>query len=84
MTGTRVTYTEGRPVTSAKAVTRQQGGSEADVLTAYGFRLIARAETAAHPYRRGILAAALVAFTDAAEYPAATTDSRLDRKGPRP
>ena len=57
--------------------------TEADVLTAFGFRLIARAEHAAGPYRRGLLAAALVAFTDAAEYPATTTD-RLDRKCPRP
>ena len=57
--------------------------TEADVLTRYGFRLLARAESARYPYQRGLLAAALVAFTDAAEYPATTTDS-LDRKGPRP
>ena len=52
-------------MTAAKAVTRQQGVNEADVLTAYGFRLLARADEARPVYRPGLIAAALLAFTDA-------------------
>lgn len=58
--------------------------AEADALIAFGFRLIARAETAAHPYRRGLLAAALVAFTDAEHgRPAPPSNPRDDEKCPR-
>ena len=39
--------------------------TETDVLTACGFRLLARAETAHPTYRPGLIAAALVVFTDA-------------------
>lgn len=59
--------------------------SEADVLTAYGFRLLARAESARYPYRRGLLAAALVAFTDAAHSrPVPSPNPHDDQKGTRP
>ena len=37
----------------------------ADVLTAHGFRLLARADDARPAYRLGLVAAALFAFTEA-------------------
>ena len=39
--------------------------TEADVLTAHGFRLLARADEARPAYRLGLVAAALFAFTEA-------------------
>ena len=49
--------------------------TETDVLTACGFRLLARAETAHPTYRPGLIAAALVAFTDAEHgHPAISVD----------
>ena len=49
--------------------------TETDVLTACGFRLLARAETAHPTYRPGLIAAALVAFTDAEHgHPATAAD----------
>ena len=39
--------------------------TEADVLTARGFRLLARADEARSAYRLGLVAAALFAFTEA-------------------
>ena len=39
--------------------------TEADVLTAHGFRMLARADEARPAYRLGLVAAALFAFTEA-------------------
>ena len=39
--------------------------NEADVLTAHGFRLLARADEARPAFRLGLVAAALFAFTEA-------------------
>ena len=39
--------------------------TEADVLTAHGFRLLARADEARPAFRLGLVAAALFAFTEA-------------------
>lgn len=39
--------------------------TEADVLTAHGFRLLARADEARPAHRLGLVAAALFAFTEA-------------------
>ena len=39
--------------------------TEADVLTAHGFRLLARADEARPAYQLGLVAAALFAFTEA-------------------
>ena len=39
--------------------------TEADVLTAHGFRLLARADDARPAFRLGLVAAALFAFTEA-------------------
>ena len=39
--------------------------TEADVLTAHGFRLLVRADEARPAYRLGLVAAALFAFTEA-------------------
>ena len=39
--------------------------TEADVLTAHGFRLLARADDARPAFRLGLVAAALLAFTEA-------------------
>ena len=59
--------------------------TETDVLTACGFRLLARAETAHPTYRPGLIAAALVAFTDAEHgHPAISVDvDHLIQKGER-
>ena len=49
--------------------------TETDVLTACGFRLLARAETEHPTYRPGLIAAALLAFTDAEHgHPATAAD----------
>ena len=49
--------------------------TEADVLTAHGFRLLARADEARPVYRPGLIAAALLAFTDAEHgHPATAAD----------
>ena len=49
--------------------------TEAAVLTAHGFRLLARADEARPVYRPGLIAAALLAFTDAEHgYPATAAD----------
>ena len=39
--------------------------TEADVLTAHGFRMLARADEARPAFRLGLVAAALFAFTEA-------------------
>ena len=39
--------------------------TEADVLTAHGFRILARADEARPAFRLGLVAAALFAFTEA-------------------
>ena len=59
--------------------------TETDVLTACGFRLLARAETAHPTYRPGLIAAALVAFTDAEHgHPATSVDvDHMIQKGER-
>ena len=59
--------------------------TETDVLTACGFRLLARAETAHPTYRPGLIAAALVAFTDAEHgHPDISVDvDHLIQKGER-
>lgn len=59
--------------------------TETDVLTACGFRLLARAETAHPTYRPGLIAAALVAFTDAEHgHPTASVDvDHMIQKGER-
>ena len=44
---------------------RVNAPTEADVLTAHGFRLLARADEARPAYRLGLVAAALFAFTEA-------------------
>lgn len=57
----------------------------AEVLTAHGFRLLARADEARPVYRPGLIAAALVAFTDA-EHGHPTTSVDVDhmiQKGER-
>ena len=47
----------------------------AEVLTAHGFRLLARADEARPVYRPGLIAAALLAFTDAEHgHPATAAD----------
>ena len=49
--------------------------TEADVLTAHGFRLLARADEARPAYQLGLVAAALFAFTDAEHgHPATAAD----------
>ena len=49
--------------------------TEADVLTAHGFRLLARADEARPVYRPGLISAALLAFTDAEHgHPATAAD----------
>ena len=49
--------------------------TEAAVLTAHGFRLLARADEARPVYRPGLIAAALLAFTDAEHrHPATAAD----------
>ena len=49
--------------------------TEADVLTAHGFRILARADEARPVYRPGLIAAALLAFTDAEHgHPATAAD----------
>ena len=59
--------------------------TETDVLTACGFRLLARAETAHPTYRPGLIAAAIVAFTDAEHgHPATSADvDHMIQKGER-
>lgn len=59
--------------------------TEADVLTAHGFRLLARADEARPVYRPGLIAAALVAFTDAEHgHPTTSVDvDHLIQKGER-
>ena len=44
---------------------RVNAPTEADVLTAHGFRLLARADEARPAFRLGLVAAALFAFTEA-------------------
>lgn len=54
---------------------RVNAPTEADVLTAHGFRLLARADEARPVYRPGLIAAALLAFTDAEHgHPATAAD----------
>ena len=57
----------------------------AEVLTAHGFRLLARADEARPVYRPGLIAAALVAFTDAEHgHPTTSVDvDHLIQKGER-
>ena len=59
--------------------------TEADVLTAHGFRLLARADEAGPVYRPGLIAAALLAFTDAEHgHPATAADiDHMIQKGER-
>lgn len=54
---------------------RVNAPTEAAVLTAHGFRLLARADEARPVYRPGLIAAALLAFTDAEHgHPATAAD----------
>ena len=59
--------------------------TEAAVLTAHGFRLLARADEARPVYRPGLIAAALLAFTDAERgHPATAADiDHMIQKGER-
>ena len=59
--------------------------TEAAVLTAHGFRLLARADEARPVYRPGLIAAALLAFTDAEHgHPATAVDiDHMIQKGER-
>ena len=59
--------------------------TEAAVLTAHGFRLLARADEAGPVYRPGLIAAALLAFTDAEHgHPATAADiDHMIQKGER-
>ena len=56
---------------------RVNAPTEADVLTAHGFRLLARADEARPAYRLGLVAAALFAFTEA-DYGHPETATELD------
>ena len=51
--------------------------TEADVLTAHGFRMLARADEARPAFRLGLVAAALFAFTEA-DYGHPDTATELD------
>ena len=51
--------------------------TEADVLTAHGFRILARADEARPAFRLGLVAAALFAFTEA-DYGYPDTADELD------